>query len=513
MFDLTAAAHGVLAIGFEGSEVAAARAFAPGAIVLFGRNVGSADELRALIAELRTGDGIPPLIAVDQEGGRVARIIDGVAALPSAMAFGAAGDPALTETCATLLGRDLAALGISVDFAPVADLADAPSSTVVGTRAFGDDPKRVGAQAAAFARGLQRGGVAATLKHFPGHGATATDSHAALPVVDADLAALRARELVPFVRALADAAPALVMSGHLVVRGVDAVRPATRSHALLTELLRGELHFDGVICTDCLEMDAIAGDVGVAAGAVDALAAGADLVLVTQGGTDVHGVADAIVDAVHNGRLPQARLEDAHARVLALRERYATLTPFAGATDAQAPASAALAAVTALRGDPALRADAAVTVISFEGAVTDRAARSGTASASGAPSLSAALRKRRRKSEIMRVPLDPDDDDLDLLLEHVPRLGEREFVIMTRRADLHPAQRIAVERLLALVPGALVVAAREPFEAALFPGAQRVACCYGDSELQIDALAEVLDGRAPARGTLPVRLSEHAAVR
>ncbi len=512
MSDLRTAAHGVLAIGFEGSDGAAARAFAPGAIVLFGRNVGSADDLRALVADLRAGEGTPPLIAVDQEGGRVARIVDGVVALPSAMAFGAAGDPAQTETCATLLGRDLAALGISVDFAPVADLADTPASTVVGTRSYGDDPMRVGAHAAAFARGLQRGGVAATLKHFPGHGATAVDSHAALPAIDADLAALRARELVPFAQALAAAEPALVMSGHIVVRGVDGAHAATRSPTLLTTLLREELQFAGVICTDCLEMDAIAGDVGVAAGAVDALAAGADLILVTQGGIDVNLVAQAIVDAVHDGRLPQARLEDAYARVLALRARYATLAPCDGVLDAQAPAATALAAVTSLRGDAALRADAAVTVISFEGAVTDRAARSGGGSF-GAPSLSAALRKRRRKSEIMRVPLDPDEDDLDLLLEHVPRLGAREFVIMTRRADLHPAQRVAVERLLALVPHALIVAAREPFDAALFPGAQRVLCCYGDSELQIDALADVLDGRASARGTLPVRLTEHAAVR
>ena len=252
-----------MAVGFDGNCVAGApldelRAFAPGAIVLFGRNVASSDALRELVAALRAVDTLPPLIAVDQEGGRVARIGEGVAQLPSAMAVGAAGDVDACERLGILLGRDLAQLGISVDFAPVADCALNAENTVIGTRAYARDPLAVGRFAGAFARGLEAGGVAAALKHFPGHGSTAVDSHLALPHVRIDEATFRSRDLLPFAAAISGEAAQIVMAAHVVVDALDAQHPASLSPRILTGLLRDELGFDGVIVTDCLEMAAIA---------------------------------------------------------------------------------------------------------------------------------------------------------------------------------------------------------------------------------------------------------------
>ncbi len=516
--DPAALARGVIAVGFGGADVAAAplaalRAFGPGGVILFARNVGPPAALRELVAALRGLGTPPPLITIDQEGGRVARVREGVAQTPSAMALGATGDLALTETLGALVGRDLADLGISVDFAPVADLALEPTGTAIGTRAFGDDPVRVGAFATAFARGLERGGVAAALKHFPGHGATATDSHRALPRVALGAAALRERDLVPFARAIAARAASIVMSAHVVVEAFDRSRPATLAPAILTDLLRGELGFTGVVATDCLEMDAIAGGAGTVAGAVGALAAGADLLLISHRLELAEAAADAIVAAVRAGTLPPARLQAAHARVLALRERLAVPVVPPADLDESAPLAAARRAVTVVRGAPQLRAGAPVTVISFEGRLADGAAASGARGPAESASLSAALRRRRWKSELMRVPLEPDADDVDLLLEHVPRLGEREFVIVTRRAHLHPAQRAAVARLLALAPRALIVSAREPYDALLWPQAERVLCTYGDEALAFEGCADVLAGRAEPGGTLPVRLAENAAVR
>lgn len=517
--ELEALARGVIAVGLTGTTPAQApleelRAFAPGATILFARNVGTTDELRELVAALRGLGGPPPLITIDQEGGRVARIADGVAQLPAAMAVGATGDPELAERLGTLLGRDLARLGISVDLAPVADLALQPRSSVIATRAYGDDPERVGTFVTAFARGLERGGVAAAVKHFPGHGSTAEDSHVALPRVAADAATLRARDLVPFARALDARAVSLVMTAHVVLDAFDAQLPATLSPAILTGLLREELGYEGVVATDCLEMDAIANGVGTVEGAVQALAAGADLLFISHRLDLARAAADAIAAAVRGGRIPRARLETAHARVLALRERYARAAPYAGSLDEDAPLAAARRAVTVVRGEPRLRAGAPVTVISFEGAPADNVAASG-ARTSGTPaaSLSAALRRRRWKSELMRVPLEPDVDDVDLLLEHVPRLGEREFVVMTRDAHLHPAQREAVARIVALAPHALIVSARAPFDALLWPTARRVVCIYGDQPLACEGCADVLSGEAEPGGTLPVRLTENAAVR
>jgi beta-N-acetylhexosaminidase len=516
--DLNALARGVIAVGLAGTTPAQApleelRAFAPGATILFARNVGTTAELRELIAALRAGGSPPPLVTIDQEGGRVARIGEGVAQLPAAMAVGASGDPELAGRLGTLLGRDLARLGISVDLAPVADLALQPRSRVIATRAYGDDPERVAAFVTAFAQGLERGGVAAAIKHFPGHGSTAEDSHVALPRVAVDAATLRARDLVPFARALASGAPSLVMTAHVVLEAFDPVRPATLSPAILTGLLREELGYSGVVATDCLEMDAIANGIGTVEGAVQALAAGADLLFISHRLELARAAADAIAAAVRDGRVPRARLEEAHARVLALRERYATPAPFAAPLDEAAPLDAARRAVTVVRGDPRLRPEAPVTVISFEGTLVDNVAASGGRSGgAAAPSLSAELRRRRWKSELMRVPLEPDVDDVDLLLEHIPRLGEREFVVVTRDAHLHPAQREAIARIVALAPHALIVSARAPFDALLWPSARRVVCIYGDQQLAFEGCADVLGGDAQARGVLPVRLAENAAV-
>ncbi len=506
MDELAALARSVFAVGFPGTTpadapLAALRDFAPGAAILFARNVGSETQLRALIGELRALGEPPPLIAVDQEGGRVARIGAPVSRWPAMMAFGALADPALCERAGQRLGSELAALGISLDFAPVADVAVDPANTVIGTRAFGADPHAVAPLVSAFARGLERGGVAATLKHFPGHGATSTDSHVALPHVAADAALLRARDLVPFRAAIGAGAASLVMAAHVVVDALDPERPASFSPRILGELLRGELGFSGVVCTDCLEMDAVAQGAGTVAAAVAALAAGADLLLVSHTLATAEAAAGAIVAAIHSGSLPEARLRDAAARVRALRERWAQ-APLRAPAEPPDPLDVAARALTIVRGDARLRPRIPVTVISFEGTSFDGAA----GPASETPSLNGALRARRWKSELMRVALDPDPDDVELLLAHLRALGDRNFVVMVRRAHLHAGQRAAVERILAAVPDALIVSAREPYDALLWPAARRILCTYGDDALAVQACATVLSGAATPAGRLPVAL-------
>ena len=515
MNDVAALARSVMCVGFEGrtaadAPLAALRAFGPGAIILFDGNIGTSGELRGLVGALRAVSDPAPLIAIDQEGGRVARIgAEIVAELPAPLAVAAGRDVDRCERLGVLLGSQLAALGISVDFAPCGDLALEPRNTVIGNRSYGSAPHDVARFSGAFARGLERGGVAAAIKHFPGHGATHIDTHLALPHIEVDAATLRTRDLVPFASAIASEAVSIVMTAHIIVDALDAENPATMSRRVLMGVLRDELGFEDVIATDCLEMDAIARGVGTERGARLALAAGADLLLISHQLDLAAAAAIGISDAIARGELSSDRLASAAKRVSALRTRFATLSPAVlDAEDEAGPLLAAQAAVTLVRGDIALRKDLAVTVISFEGAIADGAA----GVRERAPSLSAALRARRWKSEVMRVPLEPDDDDIDLLLAHLPALGDRNFIIVTRRAHLYAGQARAVARLLAAVPGAIVISAREPYDIARLDAARNLACIYGDEAISFEGAADVLSGRASARGILPIAI-DHPTLR
>ena len=287
---------------------------------LFGTNVADPVQVGELTAELRTVRR-DALIAIDEEGGDVTRMAHRTGSpYPGNAALGAVDDPALTRTVYAAIGADLAGAGINLDLAPTVDVNTATDNPVIGTRSFGADPLLVARHAAAAIEGLQSTGVAACAKHFPGHGATVTDSHLTLPTVDASPALLRERDLPPFVAAVTAAAQA-IMSAHIRVPALTGTGPATFSHAALTGLLRGEYGFQGAIVTDALEMKGaaqVAGGTGEAA--VLALAAGADLLCIgARVDLDlVELVAAAIVAGVEDGRLPLRRLENAAERTAGL---------------------------------------------------------------------------------------------------------------------------------------------------------------------------------------------------
>jgi len=284
MTDLHRLACGVIMVGFHGKELDAAQRefFARhhfAGYVLFARNVGDLPQVRTLTDELRALHELAPMIAIDQEGGRVMRIRSGVEAMPSMMALGAAGRSLLTGHAGEQVGFDLRRAGCTIDFAPVLDIALDARNTVIGTRSFGSDPERVAAHGAQFSKALENAGIVATFKHFPGHGSTAFDSHLELPVIELDATVIRSRDLLPFERCLRSASA--VMTAHIVVRGFDSA-PATISRVLLTDVLRYDLEFNGVCFTDCMQIDAIARGVGTAGGVSAAIAAGADCALVSH---------------------------------------------------------------------------------------------------------------------------------------------------------------------------------------------------------------------------------------
>jgi beta-N-acetylhexosaminidase len=321
-----------------------------GGVVLFRRNIG--DSMRA-VAELNAAvraavpAALPALVAVDQEGGRVMRLGPPAMQLPPMRHVGDLDDDALLRRVAEAHARELAALGFTMSFAPVADVHTREDNPIIGDRAFATTPERVARHGGAWADGLASGGILSCAKHFPGHGDTTVDSHLALPRVDRAKADLDRIELAAF-RALATH-PTVdsMMTAHVVYPALDPAQPATLSHAICTDLLRHEMGFRGVLFSDDLEMKALTMPTGEAA--VRAVVAGCDVLLVCSRADLVAAAHEALVHEAETSAAFRARCEEAFTRAIAMRRRVpGTPLPSAealhGVFEASAPVTAELAA-------------------------------------------------------------------------------------------------------------------------------------------------------------------------
>lgn len=333
----------LLIAGIEGTSpgedaVTAIQEYHVGGVILFGRNVESAVQLSSLTNGLKAlnGDYVPLFLAVDEEGGRVSRMPPEVADLPAALTFGSIEDPEARMNACFDLGQVLASacgtFGFNLDFAPVMDVWSNPENTVIGDRAFGTDAAAVTGAANETALGILAGNIIPVAKHFPGHGDTLVDSHVGLPVVDKTLEELEALELQPFRQAVettcvygtygGDTSIPAVMAAHILMTAIDPDRPASLSPAVVTGVLREDLGFDGVVFTDDLTMAAVSETYGMGEACVLAVEAGCDGLLVCHGADNLTQARTALLEAVADGRISQARLDESVTRVLALKESY-----------------------------------------------------------------------------------------------------------------------------------------------------------------------------------------------
>jgi beta-N-acetylhexosaminidase len=307
-----------------------AREFQLGGITLFKRNIEAPEQVAELSHDLQSLSSDQPLwVAVDQEGGRVARLRSPFTEWPPMATLGRSGDEKLAHRFAAALAAELKAVGVSLDYAPVLDIHTNASNPVIGDRALGENAETVARLGAAIIRGLQDNGIAACGKHFPGHGDTSVDSHLALPLVEHPPDRIRRVECVPFREAIRQDV-AFIMTAHILVPSLDEHRPATLSPAIVRGMLREELDFNGVILSDDLEMKALADTYTVPDAAVQAIAAGCDGVLLCRAliedrtrDAEVHAaVLEALTHAVEDGRIPFKRAEDALARNRRAKERF-----------------------------------------------------------------------------------------------------------------------------------------------------------------------------------------------
>lgn len=478
-----------------------------GGVIFFERNVDSPQALAQFSADLQAAaqaNGDPPLlIAMDQEGGRVARLKQarGFTEFPGAMAVAATGRVENARHMAAALAAELRAVGINVDLAPDLDVNNNPDNPVIGIRSFGSQPQRVAEYGVAFVQGLQDAGVLAVGKHFPGHGDTGVDSHIDLPTVPHARARLDAVELLPFKAAMA-AGVAGILTAHVTFPAIDPTPSlaATLSPRVLTDLARTELGFDGLLFTDSLEMGALArSGYPVPLAAATALLAGADICLFNRG-HDLHRQAHAgIMDWLAQGKIPQARLDASAARVLTAKARLGlfdappaqfeaqTLDAVGGPTHKALSRRMARQALTLLRN----RAGLLPLAPGVRPTVIEMPFAAGLAAALG--------------GEILAADLDPAADQIRGLVEQA-RARQAPVIMATADARQHPGQVNLVRALGEAGLSPMVVAVSGPYDLMAFPEVATFVAAYGANPPTLEALAALFSGALTPQGRLPVDL-------
>lgn len=504
-----------LMVGFPGTTasrevIELIQRYRVGNIILFSRNVRDAEQVRKLTRHLQEAareaeHAYPLLIAIDQENGIVQRLGEAATLFPGNMALGAIGSEEVAAEVALATGRELKALGINMNLAPVVDVNNNAANPVIGVRSFGEDPRLVARLGSAMVKGYREAGVISCLKHFPGHGDTSVDSHLALPMIPHSLERLEAVELVPFHSGI-EAGAGSVMIAHVAFPALthDDALPATLSSAIIQGLLREKMGYEGVIISDCLEMQAISDTFGTEPAAVTALQAGIDLVLVSHTYSRQQGSFEAIREAVLTGELSAQVIQEAAERIVKLKARY--LSWDEAAVDIDYAAHARLQerayelSTTLVRNDDALlplRPQAAERIV-----VVSPVRNTMTMVEDRFYSDEMLLDiLRHYSSNVSMLTVVPGADYEELLR------GTREydiFMVATVNAHLDEEQANVVRFLIAGERRVIGIAVRNPYDLQAFPQLRTFLATYEYTRPALVAAARVIFGEREARGHLPV---------
>jgi beta-N-acetylhexosaminidase len=300
------------------------RQYHVGGIILLGKNISYPAGMLKLLNESKQANAdykIPLLISVDEEGGRVSRLPSSMKKLPAAEYFGRASDETLAYETGAYLADLLHAFGYNMNYAPVLDVHSNPKNPVIGDRSFSSDPEEVADLGMAVMQGMRDNGIISVVKHFPGHGDTHVDSHFSLPVIEKSLAELYEAELIPFQRAIEEQAD-MIMVAHIMFPEIDDFYPSSLSEKIITDLLRKEMSFEGVVITDDMTMGAIVNDYTVPEAALQSFLAGSDLLLIAGDYENQVGTINALLTAVQAGKVSEDRIDESVKRILELKERY-----------------------------------------------------------------------------------------------------------------------------------------------------------------------------------------------
>lgn len=510
--------------GFDGLEPTAEildliQRRAIGGVILFSRNTHDAEQVATLTRRLQAaareaGHRYPLLIAIDQENGVVQRLVNIGTQFPGAMALGAAGSEELAYAVAEATGRELRALGINMNLAPVADVNNNPANPVIGVRSFGEDPQKVAQLVAATVRGYRAAGVISVLKHFPGHGDTAVDSHLALPSVPHTLERLDAVELPPFKSGI-EAGAESVMIAHVALPRLNGEGlPATISPEVVTGLLRRRLGFDGVILTDCLEMDAILTTTGTERAAVLALLAGADLVLISHTYARQMGSIAAAREALKRGELTREMVERAAERVLRMkaaalqwddRPLAEARTEIASEAHLRLRDEAYVRAITVVRNEAGvlpLRLDAGERVLVL-GLLPERVTLA-VENLYSHDALVESIRQHHANTDGITVPSRASEGELAAMWAAIDAADV--VVVATMNANLDERQAERMRALVATGRRVAGIAVGAPYDLLAFPALRTYLATYEFTLPALRTAGQALFGAVEAAGRLPVTL-------
>ena len=498
----------LMSVAFHGTKITSSleamiRERGVGGVILYSENFSDAASLAKLIADLdriaREAKSLPLFFEIDQEGGPVIRISKGATILPGQMALAATADPERSvRTAVAITAAELRALGVNWNFAPVADVNDEPTNPIISNRSFSSDPARVSALVAAAVLAYAAAGFFCCAKHFPGHGSTTTDSHTGLPKIDVDRAKLDRIELPPFRAAIAAGVPA-IMSAHIVVPVLDATPelPVTLSKAVMTDLVRNTLGFQGLVVTDDLEMGALK-SVGEATAGLRAFEAGADYLLFRFDEAAQLEGHRLIANAVRSGAVSNARLDQSVRRVVEAKRRFGVLD---GRRDQSAPDLAANArtSLELARGATTLLRNRGV--LPLRGRILAVSPTNADISFfEGQPTLGSVIAAKRPDAISQSLPLRPGGDDIDRVV-NLARSADV-AVVGTTNLFAYPEQVELVKAIARSKPVA-VVALRGPYDILSVPEVPAYLCAYDSREPSLTAAAEVLLGERKPSGALP----------
>jgi beta-N-acetylhexosaminidase len=475
-----------------------------GGVCLFKRNIVSAEQVAQLNDGLREllADWIPPFIAVDQEGGNVVRISDGAVVLPGNMALGATRSTSLAYEAGRAQAHTLKLLGFNMNLAPVLDVNVNPRNPVIGIRSFGDQPQLVTDFGVAFVKGQQDEGLVTVAKHFPGHGNTDADSHRSLPVMRETKAELM-DQITPFSEVIHRGLDGL-MTAHVAIPALtgSADLPATISPRVVTELLRQQLAFDGLVLTDELEMEAIAARFGVGHAAVMSVAAGADMVLIPWRPEKKVEVYRALLLAAQNGDIPAHRLDEAVRRILTVKARRGLFEPLA-------PLEERLHELRSHPSDVDLRiARSAVTLIrADEGALPLATSGKRIAVITAEASLATAVQERVPQAQVLVVPAYPGELKRAALRAKARELALASDVVIA--GVINSRQLELVTMAAAARRPVIVVAMGLPYLVERVPEAKAVMAVYSYRSSATEAAVASIFGEQGTPGKLPVSLTRY----